>query len=110
MFSWPRSFLGMGRRQLFKLYLLVGSVGIVLAITLFTVQLTKRVESQSRLTTSLLSSRVSRLLGGVSDQSDVAALRDVMGQLEFAVIVSDPRGLPILWNERRLESTKAAVR
>ena len=55
-FSWLR------KRYLFNIYLLLGSVSIVVATTIFTIRVSKSVERQSYLTTELFSDLASRLL------------------------------------------------
>ena len=59
----PRGLLGLRRRYLFTLYLLVGSLSIVLAVDgVHVAHRPQSVEDQSRLTTQLLSGVASRLL------------------------------------------------
>ncbi len=97
MARWPTRFLGLRRRQLFNIYVLVGSVGIVLAVTLFTLQVSQQVETQNQITTRLFSSMVSRFWGAREDEQLVQILQ-IIRQSEVPFIVSDNAGRPILWN------------
>jgi signal transduction histidine kinase len=102
MSPWPQRFLGLRRRQLFNIYVLVGSVGIVMAITLFTLQIAQSVESQSRLTTWLFSSMASRFLGAQS-QGDIRQVIQTVNEIEVPFIVTDNSGRPLLWNPAVLD-------
>jgi signal transduction histidine kinase len=94
----PRRFFGLGRRQLFNIYVLAGSAGIVLAVTLFTMQMARSVEMQSRLTTWLFSSLASRFLAA-GQEGDMRRVMTIVNDIEVPFIVTDPAGRPILWNE-----------
>lgn len=96
--SWPRQVLGLRRRQLFNLYVLAGGVGIVLAVTSFTLQQSRAVEQQNRLTTELFSRQASRFLA-MGAGGDVQEVMRTVNEIEIPFIVTDPRGRPILWNE-----------
>jgi signal transduction histidine kinase len=90
-------FLGLRRRQLFTIYVLAGSLGIVLAVTFFTLQLSRQVENQARLATRLLSSLASRTLAGRGD-SGFDEIMHVVNEIEVPFIVTDNAGRPVLWN------------
>jgi len=100
MSPWPHRFLGLRRRQLFNIYLLVGSVGIVLAVTLFTLQLTKTIERQSRLTTFLFSSLASRYLAEGPEGEIQQQLFQTINEIEIPFIMTDNAGRPVVWNPR----------
>ena len=91
-FSWLR------KRYLFNIYLLLGSISIVVATTIFTIRISKSVERQSYLTTELLSDLASRLLlaVGVDEVQPVIA---IINEIEVPFIITDNSGRPFLWNE-----------
>ena len=60
--DWRQRLSSFRRRHLFNVYLLVGSVSIVVAVTLFTLNVSNSVEKQTELTTRLLSDLASRLI------------------------------------------------
>ena len=100
MSHWPDRVLGLRRRQLFNIYLLVGSIGIVLAVSLFTLQVSQTIERQSRLTTFLFSSLASRFLAeGPEGELQHQIIRTV-NEIEIPFIITDNAGRPIMWNER----------
>jgi signal transduction histidine kinase len=90
--------LKLGRRHLFTAYLLIGGVSIVVAVTLFTIHISRSVERQSELTTEMFSGLASRLLlsGQTGDIQQVIAL---INEIEVPFIVTDNAGRPFLWNE-----------
>ena len=93
-----RSFLGVGRRHLFNIYLLVGSLSIVVATTIFTIRVSKSVERQSYLTTRLFSDLASRLL--LSDQpEELKPVIEIINEIEVPFVITDNAGRPLLWNE-----------
>ncbi len=98
MSPWPRQVLGLRRRQLFNIYVLAGGIGIVLAVSLFTLQQSRAVERQGRLTTWMFSSLASRFLAA-GPGSDVQQVLHIVNEIEIPFIVTDPRGRPVLWNE-----------
>jgi signal transduction histidine kinase len=98
MSPWPQRFLGLRRRQLFNIYVLAGSVGIVLAVTLFTIQQAQSFERQTRLTTWIFSSMASRFLSA-EPGADIRQILQIINDMEVPVVVTDPAGRPILWNE-----------
>ena len=93
-----RRFVSLGRRHLFTAYLLIGGLSIVVAVTLFTIHISRSVERQSELTTEMFSGLASRLLlsGQTSDIQQVIAL---INEIEVPFIVTDNAGRPFLWNE-----------
>jgi signal transduction histidine kinase len=93
---WPARFLGLRRRQLFNIYVLLGSVGIVLAVTVFTLRISRQVEEQARLATRMFSSQASRLLGG--DPQGIREVMQAVNEIQVPFIVTDPAGRPLLWN------------
>ncbi len=92
LFSW------LHKRYLFNIYLLLGSVSIVVATTIFTIRVSKSVERQSYLTTELLSNLASRLLLAV-DVEEVEPVIAIINEIEVPFIITDNRGRPFLWNE-----------
>ncbi len=100
MSPWPQRFLGLRRRQLFNIYLLVGSIGIVLAVTLFTLQISRTIERQSRLTTFLFSSLASRFLAEGAEGDIQRQLIRTINEIEIPFILTDNAGRPFMWNPR----------
>jgi signal transduction histidine kinase len=98
MSPWPQQFLGLRRRQLFNIYVLAGSIGIVLAVTLFTIHMAQSLKRQTRLTTWIFSSMASRYLSA-EPGADIRQIMQIINEMEVPVIVTDPAGRPILWNE-----------
>jgi len=92
-----KTFMGMRRRYLFNIYLLVGSVSIVVATTIFTIRVSKAVERQSYLTTQLISSVASRLIkaSSIEEMRPVAA---IMNETDVPMILTNNEGRPVLWN------------
>jgi signal transduction histidine kinase len=96
--SWPkRSLFGLKRRYLFNIYLLVGSISIVVATTVFTIRVSKAVERQSYLTTQLISSLASRLIKpeSIEEMKPVAA---IINEIDVPMILTNNEGRPVLWN------------
>jgi signal transduction histidine kinase len=89
--------LGLRRRYLFNIYLLLGSVGIVVATTVFTIRVSKSVERQSFLTTQLLSGVASRLFTA-QNLEGVQPIIDIINENEVPFILTDNSGRPFLWN------------
>ena len=94
----PRHILGLRRRHLFNIYLLVGSVSIVVAVTVFTIRVGQSVERQSRLTTELFSGLASRLLLS-GNTGDVQEVIKFINEIEVPFVITDNAGRPFLWNE-----------
>lgn len=97
MSPWPTRILGLRRQQLFNIYVLAGSVGIVVAVTLFTLQLSQRVDAQARLATRLLSSLASRSLATGADEG-LAEIMRAVNEIEVPFIMTDNGGRPLHWN------------
>ena len=96
--AWQRGFLGVRRRHLFNIYLLVGSISIVVATTVFTIRVAKSVERQSYLTTRLFSDLASRLLLA-QEPEEIKPLLDLINEIEVPFVITDNAGRPVLWNE-----------
>jgi signal transduction histidine kinase len=93
----PRGLFGLKRRQLFALYLLIGSVLIVVGITVFTLRITRDVEQQTRLVTELFSGMASRLVLS-DDPGEARRVAEIINQIGIPIIITDNTGLPIIWN------------
>jgi signal transduction histidine kinase len=93
----PRGLFGLKRRQLFTLYLLVGSVLIVVGITSYTLRITRDVEAQNRLITELFSGMVSRQMFS-EDSAEAERVLTIINQIGIPLIFTDNAGRPILWN------------
>jgi signal transduction histidine kinase len=93
----PRGLFGLKRRQLFTLYLLLGSVLIVVGITAYTLRITRELEAQNRLVTELFSGMASRLLfAGESPEAE--RVIGLINQIKIPLIITDNAGRPINWN------------
>jgi signal transduction histidine kinase len=93
----PRGLFGLKRRQLFTLYLLLGSVLIVVGITLYTLRITRELEAQNRLVTELFSGMASRLVfAGESPEAE--RVINIINQIKIPLIITDNAGRPINWN------------
>ncbi len=86
------------KRYLFNIYLLVGSLSIVVATTAFTIQVSKSVERQSYLTTKLLSGVASRLIRAETVE-DIQPIIGIINENEVPFILTDNSGRPLMWNE-----------
>jgi signal transduction histidine kinase len=95
----PRGLLGLQRRYLFTLYLLIGSLLIVAAVTAYTLRIVRAVEDQSRLTTELFSGVASRLLL-TGDLNEAQKLYRIIREIDVPFIITDNAGRPIVWNPR----------
>ncbi len=93
----PRGLFGLKRRHLFTLYLLLGSVLIVVGITTFTLRITREVEAQTRLVTELFSGMASRLVLS-NDPGEAKRVADLIKEIGIPIIITDNSGLPIVWN------------
>ena len=89
---------GLRRQYLFNIYLLLGSISIVVATTLFTIQVSKSVERQAYLTTELLSEQASRLIKAESLEG-IQPIINIINENEVPIILTDMGGRPLLWNE-----------
>ncbi len=93
----PRGLFGLKRRHLFTLYLLIGSVLIVVGITAYTLRITRELEAQNRLVTELFSGMASRLLfAGESPEAE--RVIGLINQIKIPLIITDNAGRPINWN------------
>lgn len=86
------------RRYLFAIYLVLGSLSIVVATTVFTFRVSQSVERQAYLTTSLLAANASRLFTAESLEG-LQPLLEIINQNEVPFILTDNGGRPHLWNE-----------
>ncbi len=86
------------RQDLFNLYLLVGSLSIVVATTVFTIRMSKSVEKQSFLATQLISGIASLLLEN-RPLEEVRPVVAMVNSIEVPLILTDNEGRPIMWNE-----------
>ena len=93
----PRGLFGLKRRHLFTLYLLVGSVLIVVGITSYTLDITRDLEAQTRLITELFSGMASRQLLS-KEPGEMKRVMEVINEIGIPLIITDNSGLPILWN------------
>ncbi len=99
MFSkiWQTGLPWLRKRYIFNIYLLVGSVSIVVATTAFTFKVSKSVERQSFLTTQLLSGVASRLFTA-ENVEDVLPIIEIVNENEVPFILTDNSGRPLMWN------------
>ncbi|MCB1182094.1 hypothetical protein KDM41_01590, partial [bacterium] len=88
---------GLRRRYLFNIYLLLGSVSIVVITTVFTIRVSQSVERQAYLTTKLLSGVASRLFTA-QDLSEVQPIIEIINENEVPFILTDNAGRPLVWN------------
>ncbi len=91
-------FGGLRKQYLFNIYLLLGSVSIVVATTVFTIRVSRSVERQAYLTTKLLAGVASRLFQAESLQ-EIQPIIDIINENEVPFIMTDNGGRPMLWNE-----------
>jgi len=97
--GWRHKIFGKIRRQdLFNLYLLIGGVSIVVATTIFTINMSKSVEKQSFLATQLISGIASLLLEN-RPLEEVRPVVSMINSIEVPIILTNNEGRPILWNE-----------
>lgn len=94
---WQTGIPWLRKRYIFNIYLLVGSVSIVIATTIFTFKVAKSVERQSFLTTKLLSGVASRLFEAQSVE-DVLPIIEIINENEVPFIMTDNAGRPLMWN------------
>jgi len=86
------------RQDLFNIYLLVGSLSIVVATTVYTMKMSKSVERQSFLATQLISGVASLLLENRSLE-EVRPVVRMINTIEVPLILTNNEGRPIMWNE-----------
>ncbi len=89
---------GLRKQFLFNVYLLLGSVSIVVATTIFTIKVSRSVERQAYLTTQLLSGVASGLFQAKS-LDEVMPIIEIINENEVPFIMTDNGGRPMLWNE-----------
>ncbi len=94
---WQMGFPWLRKRYVFNIYLLLGSLGIVVATTIFTFKVSKSVERQAYLTTELLSGVASRLFTA-QDLDDVLPIIEIINENEVPFILTDNAGRPLMWN------------
>ncbi len=92
-----RGLFGLSRRNLFTLYLLVGSVVIVVGITAYSLRISRELEAQNRLITELFSGMASRLLFA-ADSPEAARVMRIINEIGIPLIITDAVGRPFLWN------------
>jgi len=85
------------RQDLFNTYLLLGSLSIVIATTVFTFRMSKSVEKQSFLATQLISGVASLLLEN-RPLDEVQPVVTMINTIEVPLILTDNGGRPIMWN------------
>lgn len=90
-------------RLFLKGYLLVGLVVIAVVIGWFSFRLTRELERQAQLTTSLIA-RVTGpvLFSETPDRGNQEQLRRVIEEVDFPFVFTDVAGRPILWNPEQL--------
>jgi two-component system, sporulation sensor kinase D len=98
MALWQTLFGKIRKQDLFNIYLLLGSLSIVVATTVFTIRMSKSVEKQSFLATQLISG-VASLLFENKPLEEVAPVVSMINNIEVPLILSDNAGRPIMWNE-----------
>jgi signal transduction histidine kinase len=92
-----RGLLGFKRRQIFTLFLLVGSILIVVGITAYTLRISRELENQNRLITELFSGMASRLLfAGESPEAE--RVMRIINDIGIPLVITDAAGRPFLWN------------
>ena len=94
---WQTGIPWLRKRYVFNIYLLVGSLSIVVATTIFTFKVSKSVERQSFLTTQLLSGVASRLFSAENIE-DVLPIIEIINENEVPFILTDNAGRPFMWN------------
>ena len=94
---WQTGIPWLRKRYIFNIYLLVGSLSIVVATTVFTFKVSKSVERQSFLTTQLLSGVASRLFTA-RNVEEVLPIIEIINENEVPFILTDNVGRPFMWN------------
>ncbi len=90
-------FGGLRKQYLFNIYLLLGSVSIVVATTVFTIRVSRSVERQAYLTTHLLSQMGSQIFQAKS-LDEIQPIIDIINENEVPFILTDNGGRPFMWN------------
>ena len=92
---------------LLRVYLMVGAAVLAVAFLLYFQSLTRRVDDQTDLMSELFAQFVVVAATMVSDDPESAEgagkYRNVMRQVNFPIILSDPRGVPMVWNESQIK-------
>ncbi len=94
---WQTGIPWLRKRYIFNIYLLLGSLSIVVVTTVFTFKVSKSVERQSFLTTQLLSGVASRLFTA-QNVEDVLPIIEIINENEVPFILTDNAGRPLMWN------------
>lgn len=94
---WQTGIPWLRKQYVFNTYLLLGSLSIVVATTVFTFKVSKSVERQSFLTTQLLSGVASRLFTA-ENLDEVLPIIDMVNENEVPFILTDNVGRPFMWN------------
>ncbi len=94
---WQTGIPWLRKQYVFNIYLLVGSVSIVVATTVFTFKVSESVERQSFLTTQLLSGVASRLFKAQNIEG-VMPIIEIINENEVPFILTDNSGRPFMWN------------
>jgi len=93
----PRGLFGLKRRYLFTLYLLLGSVLIVVGITSYTLRITREVENQTRVITEMFSGMASRVIFS-EDAGEAQRVIGLVNEIRIPLIITDTMGRPYTWN------------
>jgi signal transduction histidine kinase len=92
---------------LLRVYLMVGTALLAVAFLLYFQSLTRRVDEETDLMSELFAQFVVVAATMVSDDPESAEgaskYRDVMRRVNFPIILSDPRGVPMVWNESQIK-------
>ncbi len=99
MSRWPARIFGLRRRQLFTIYVLTGSLGIVLAVTLFTLRVSRQVEQQSRLATRCFPVWPAGPWARIRPRACRKSCSAV-NEIQVPFIMTDNAGRPLQWNAR----------
>ncbi|MCP4291877.1 MAG: HAMP domain-containing histidine kinase [bacterium] len=94
---WQTGIPWLRKRYVFNVYLLLGSLSIVVATTIFTIKVSKSVERQSFLTTQLLSGVASRLFSAQNIE-EIMPIIEIINENEVPFIMTDNSGRPVMWN------------
>lgn len=94
---WPSSLNILRKRHLFGVFVLAGTLIIVLGVTYVSFRVADQVEEQSQLSTWLLSHFASLHLASGSD-GGLAEVMEKTRRLEVPFILTDNQGRPMVWN------------
>ena len=90
---------------LLRVYLLVGAVVLAVAFLLYFQSLAKRVDEQTELMGETLARFVvvaATMVAASEDSTGAIQYQDVMRRANFPIILSDPQGKPMVWNESQV--------